>query len=120
MDTRKIGAPTRNELRAMITERMDRKDTDGNALYLLRRGLRSLELFVTPDTVGGDLAMDICAAIDEIERIAKLEKALNGIVDEIKNYGFIGVEGVSEHHENHWSGSPAMQEAITLLQTPKP
>lgn len=55
----------------------------------------------------------------QAERIAKLEEALNGIVDEIKNYGFIGVEGVSEHHENHWSGSPAMQEAIALLQTLK-
>lgn len=86
MDTRKIGAPTRKELLAMIAERMDRKDTDGNALYLLRRGLRSLELFVTPDTVGGDLAMDICAAIDEIERIAKLEKALDMVQEALASY----------------------------------
>lgn len=67
MDT--ITPITRAELRAKITERMERRETDGSALFTLRRGLRSLELFATPDTLGGDVALDICHAVDEVERL---------------------------------------------------
>lgn len=116
MDTRKIGAPTRKELRAMIAERMARKDTDGNALYLLRRGLRSLELFATPDTVGGDLAMDICAAIDEIERIAKLEEALENVMRYCVTPNGFPDAGKGRTQEQQ----AAFDQARALLQTPKP
>jgi hypothetical protein len=58
---------TRRELRDKINARSERKEGDGRALYILRRSLRSLELFCTPDTIGGDLALDICHAIDELE-----------------------------------------------------
>ena len=67
MDT--ITPITRAELRAKITGRMERRETDGSALFTLRRGLRSLELFATPDTLGGDVALDICHAVDEVERL---------------------------------------------------
>jgi len=36
-------------------------------------------------------------------------------VNEIEEYGFIGVDGVDAEHENHWSGSPSMQAARTIL-----
>lgn len=67
MDT--ITPITCAELRAKITERMERRETDGSALFTLRRGLRLLELFATPDTLGGDVALDICHAVDEVETL---------------------------------------------------
>jgi len=45
----------------------------------------------------------------------ELIEALRGIVNEIEEYGFIGVDGVDAEHENHWSGSPSMQVARTIL-----
>ncbi len=70
MDKQPITAITRRQLRDMIATRSPRKDGDGQALYILRRALRSLELFCTPDTIGGDLAHEICMAIDELDPVA--------------------------------------------------
>lgn len=40
---------------------------------------------------------------------------IKAIVDEIEEYGFIGVQGVDEDDENHFTGSPSFQEAKKIL-----
>lgn len=45
----------------------------------------------------------------------ELVAQIKAIVDEIEEYGFIGVEGVSEDHENHFTGSPSFQDAKNIL-----
>lgn len=42
---------------------------------------------------------------------------LSAYVNEVEEYGFIGVQGVSEDNENHYTGSPSYFEAKQLLNT---
>lgn len=82
--------------------------------------------------LGGDIIarieLDDSDALREVVRrwnaykelMARMEQyrcKLETICNEIQEYGFIGVEGVGPEHENHWSGSPAMQDAIKLLNS---
>ena len=99
MDTKPITTITRRELRDKIQERSAKKEGDGTALYTMRRGLRSLELFCTPDTIGGDLALEVCHAIDAVEADAKtrndLVTALADMVSTAKE-----VEGMMDGDRN--------------------
>lgn len=56
---------------------------------------------------------------DQATKDHAMRNALQKIVDELKEYGFIGKEGVGEEDENHWSGSPSIMEAIELLNANK-
>lgn len=98
MESKPITPITHQQLQGLINERSERRDTDEQALYTLRRILRSVAPFARPDTMGGEIAHEVVHAVDQVEKLrasnADLLEAIQTLVRRIERDNLHTTHGV--------------------------